>query len=118
MNSGSPFNVTSGVDDNGDGLRNDRAVIESGQAAGLDLPVGLQPRNSARQPAFYNVDLRFSKFFDFGEAGRIDILVDVFNLFNNANRRTTNDNFSRSTFALLNRVGDARQAQIGLRFRF
>ena len=119
LNTGDPFNVTSGFDDNGDGLRNDRPVIDSSnRPPGLELDDGLQTRNSARQPSFYNMDIRASKAFDFGEAGRLELLVDVFNLFNNVNRRTTNGNFSRSTFAVLNRVGDSRQAQIGIRYRF
>ena len=119
MNTGDPYNITSGFDDNGDGLRNDRPVIDSSnRPSGLDTPDGLQPRNSARQPTFYNVDIRLSKAFDFGSAGSLELLLDVFNLFNSANRRTTNTNFSRSTFTALNRVGDSRQAQFGIRYRF
>ncbi len=122
-NSGDPFNVTTGIDNNLDGQRLDRPVITEANndlalAAGQDLPLGLQPRNSARQPNFYNVDLRVTWGYDFDQRGRLEITWDVFNLFNNANRRTNAFNYSRTNFGLLNIIGQSRQSQIGLRYRF
>jgi uncharacterized membrane protein YgcG len=68
VNSGSPYNITTGRDDNGDTVNNDR-------------PAGVQ-RNSGTGPSNYQVDLTFSKrfllfapprpreFFAFGEPQR------------------------------------------------
>jgi hypothetical protein len=44
----------------------------------------LLDRNSDRGPDFNNVDVRINKFFDFGGA-RFEAILDIFNLFNNAN---------------------------------
>ena len=34
------------------------------------------------------MDIRFSKLFDFGRPGNLELLFEVFNLFNKANRLT------------------------------
>jgi len=122
--SGYPFNVTSGVDDNGDGNRTDQAVIDDTnralvQGAGHDLPDGLQLRNSARQPNQFNMDIRFSKVFDFGEPGNLELLFETFNLFNTTVRATSNGQVSSPNFGFLNQVlFNPRQVQLGVRYRF
>jgi hypothetical protein len=121
-NTGRPFNVLSGRDDNGDRNTNDYAVITDAnrgraEAAGQDLADGLQPRSAARQPSGFLMDIRFSKLFDFGP-GNLELLFEVFNLFNNANRLTTNPSIGSPNFGFLNVVGDPRQVQLGVRYRF
>lgn len=122
--SGFPYTVESGSDDNGDNNRNDYAVIDDtniglARSAGQDLEFGLQGRNSARQPGIFAMDIRLSKVFDFGQPGRLEIMLDVFNLFNNANRFTSNESIGSPNFGFLNGlVNDPRQAQIGVRYRF
>ena len=123
MSSGNPFNVTVGNDANGDGQLTDRAIVNAtNQArvdgAGQDLPGGLQPRNSARQPSFYNVDLRVTKLFDFGRPGRLELMLEVFNLLNSANRTTSLGRLDLTNFGVLNQVGASRQAQLGVRYRW
>ncbi len=123
LTSGNPFNVLSGRDDNLDGLFNDRAVVDDSnraraEAAGQDLPDGLQPRNSARNPSFYNVDLRVTKAFDFGEPGQLELLFELFNVFNNPNRRTSLGRLDLANFGSLNLIGESRQAQLGVRYRW
>lgn len=120
--SGRPFDIRSGRDDNGDGLFNDRAVVDDknrarAQAAGQNLEDGLQKRNTGRNPTFFNMDIRLTKGFSF-ENQRLEVLFDVFNLFNNANRRTSLGRLDRSNFGLLNLIGASRQAQLGVRWRF
>jgi hypothetical protein len=122
-NTGRPYNVTSGRDDNGDRNTNDYAVINDSnraraQSAGQDLADGLQPRSAARQPSGFLMDIRFSKLFDFGRPGNLELLFEVFNLFNNANRLTTNPSIGSPNFGFLNIVGDPRQVQLGVRYRF
>ena len=43
----------------------------------------LLPRNDFRYPAFSNIDLRLGRSFRFGERQKVEVLVEVFNLFNN-----------------------------------
>jgi hypothetical protein len=121
--SGYPFTVFAGSDVNNDGNGNDYAVIddtnrERVRTAGLDLSDGLQGRNSAREPSFFNVDVRFGKTFDLGP-GRFEVLIDVFNLFNHANRFTTVTSIAAPDFGSLNGLfSNPRQVQIGVRYRF
>ncbi|MBK9164950.1 MAG: TonB-dependent receptor [Acidobacteria bacterium] len=79
-NTGSPFNITRGVDLNGDGLTNERPTFgelatrcgELGltnsfcDVSGFD-PNEIIPRNFADGQKFFNVNLRVSKNFGFGK---------------------------------------------------
>jgi len=79
-NTGSPFNITRGVDLNGDGLTNERPTF--GELAARCGELGLSnsfcdvsgfdpnqviPRNFADGPKFFNVNMRVSKNFGFGK---------------------------------------------------
>ncbi|MGH9825638.1 MAG: TonB-dependent receptor domain-containing protein, partial [Blastocatellia bacterium] len=71
-----PFTMTTPVDINGDGLSsNDRAVVNGVQTS-LD---------QFRGSPFYQVDLRVSKDFRFGERASVKAFVEFFNLFNRQN---------------------------------
>jgi hypothetical protein len=122
-NSGRPYNVLSGRDDNGDRNTNDYAVINDSnraraEAAGQDLADGLQPRSAARQPSAFLMDIRLSKLFGFGDRGDLELLFETFNVFNNANRLTTNQSIGSPNFGFLNIVGEPRQIQLGVRYRW
>ncbi len=122
-NTGRPFNTLIGSDDNGDGNANDRAVVDDSNRQkvldmGLDLPEGLQPRNSGRQPGVFNLDLRVAKNVEFGKKGRMELMVEVFNVFNNANRFTTSNVIGSPSFGRLDSVGTPRQVQLGARYRW
>ncbi|MGH9321743.1 MAG: carboxypeptidase regulatory-like domain-containing protein [Vicinamibacteria bacterium] len=122
-NTGRPYNVLSGRDDNGDRNTNDYAVINDSNraradAAGQDLADGLQPRSAARQPSFFSMDVRLSKVFDFGNPGNLELLFEMFNVFNNANRLTSNQSIGSPNFGFLNIVGEPRQVQLGVRYRW
>ncbi|MGE3465989.1 MAG: TonB-dependent receptor [Pyrinomonadaceae bacterium] len=81
--SGSPFNITTGTDTNGDTLFNERPTFaelfarcdEIGlttsfcDRAGIADPGQPLPRNYATGPEFFNVNLRMSKAFQFGTRG-------------------------------------------------
>jgi hypothetical protein len=77
---GSPFNITSGVDTNGD--TND-----------TDRPLGVG-RNTGRGPGFFAVDLRVSRRIRFGNDVQrsIELIFDSFNLFNRVNFKEVNSN--------------------------
>ena len=122
--SGFPFSIRAGVDSNGDRNNNDYAVIDDSnralvQGAGYDVDDGLQERNSVRQPSQFNMDIRVSKAFDFGRPGNLELLFEVFNLFNYTNRATSNTQVNSPNFGFLNQVlFNPAQVQLGVRYRF
>ncbi len=78
-NTGRPFNITRGVDLNGDSLFNERPTFAELGARCSELgltnsfcdvsgydPNAIIPRNFGKGPKFFNVNLRFSKNFGFG----------------------------------------------------
>jgi hypothetical protein len=69
------------------------------------------------------MDIRFSKLFDFGSPGNLELLFEMFNVFNNANRLTATNTTGGSSigspnFGFLNIVGEPRQVQLGVRYRW
>jgi len=103
---GQPYNGTLRNDVNGDNEDNDRPVING----------RVIERNAFRQPDFKNVDIRVTKAFTTG-AGRFDVFLEVFNLFNWSNLYTTQTNYDTSRFGDLNTfIGNVRQMQLGLRW--
>ncbi|HEX8564933.1 MAG TPA: TonB-dependent receptor [Pyrinomonadaceae bacterium] len=68
-NSGERFNIISNQD-----LNNDNVT-------GSDRPVGIG-RNSGKTPPQYNVDLRYSRFFNFTDRYRLEAFVEATNIFN------------------------------------
>jgi uncharacterized membrane protein YgcG len=80
-NTGRPFNITTGFDNNRDGIFNDRPAFADAQTAAADLrhtPYGdfdinpksgqrIIPRNFAEGPGFFSVNLRVGRTFGFGD---------------------------------------------------
>jgi outer membrane receptor protein involved in Fe transport len=71
LQSGRPFNITTGTDDNGDGHLKDR-------------PAGLG-RNAGRAAPTYIWDTRLSRPFKIGERVNVSPTVDMFNVVNHPN---------------------------------
>jgi hypothetical protein len=111
-----PIPVTTGVDNNLDGV------------VGDDFPAG--GRNSARPDPdkitywSKNVDLRITKFFDILEGKKIGIIAEAFNLFNWVNytnyfsRLNQKDKLGNFLFAQPSDAAAARQIQFGMRVMF
>lgn len=80
--SGLPYTPVVGFDRQGDANDlNDRALLNG-------LSSLIAPRNSLRQPAFSDLDLRLVKDFTLkGEGHHLDLFMDVFNLAGAGNRR-------------------------------
>lgn len=107
--SGFAFTATTGRDENGDTVLNDR-------------PVGI-PRNSFKLPNYVTIDFRLTRNFRLFERQRLEFIAEVFNLPNrvnvtNVNRvwgfnPTPNANFNQATQA-----ENARQFQLALRWSF
>lgn len=72
---GVPFSAFTGRDSNGDGQLTDRPII-----AGVPIP-----RNSFRQPNYFQHDLRVLKGFILGEGKILSLSAELFNLWNTKN---------------------------------
>lgn len=120
-NSGERFNIVSATDINLDGF------------LGSDNPVGIG-RNSGVTPKQFNVDLRYSRFFNFTERFKLEAFGEFLNVFNinsifqfNALAVTTDaqGNVTGTIPTLEQRKAaravtslDSRQFQIGFKFIF
>lgn len=104
--SGRPYTILAGYDRNanGDGTS--------------DRPAGVG-RNSATTPSFSNVDLRVSRGFQAARV-RLDLMVDVFNLFNTTQVEAVQNDLASTLPAFGTPVAyyAKRQVQFGLRAAF
>ncbi len=121
--SGMPYTAVIGSDQQRDANDdNDQAII-NGRIAG---------RNTFRQPAFFNLDVRLMKAFRYAESRQLQILVDVLNATRASNRNFGNDGISvfgtpasavatagQALFAPSTaRFGGPRQVQLGVKVLF
>ena len=99
--SGLPYNITTGGDDNRDGVFNDR-------------PAGVS-RNAGRGAASFTADVRISADVRVG-GQTLEIVVDAFNVTNSDRWERYQGNLAQpSTFGHAAASGSPRQLQIGLR---
>jgi hypothetical protein len=118
--SGFPYSALDSRDNNGDGYtRNERAMYQD--SAGNWVLAG---RNTYRQPANKRWDMRFSWTANFSSRLSLELILDVFNITDEANWWTTNttlvefDGSFADDFGERNRVGDPRNFQFGAKLRF
>jgi hypothetical protein len=107
--SGMPYTMTTGRDDNHDGMANDR-------------PQGV-PRNSLHGPAYADLDLRCSHDFFLVRAKKdrgptATLALDAFNAFNHVNYQSYVGVLSSPFFGEPVSALPARRLQVSLRFRF
>jgi hypothetical protein len=137
LSTGLPFNVTTGLDDNVDGILTDRPPgvrRNSGQNTPLgpinqvrrqrneDLPAHqqLEPVTSLSEPSFSQLDLRLYRPFPFAAGRGVgEVFFQVFNLFDSQNAgliegRATSQNFGRP----ITLAGPPRTIEVGARFKF
>ena len=122
-NSGERFNIEADRDLNNDGLFGPGV-------RNADRPVGIK-RNSGKTPPQFNLDLRYSRFFDITDRYKVEGFIDVLNLFNinsivgyNNVKVPTDDNGMligpipdfRTTGAPISQ--ESRQFQLGIKFSF
>ncbi len=123
--SGAPFNVTTGRDDNLDGIATDRppgVPRNSGGATPLE-PVnrirqeeGLPPVGALHEPSLVQLDLRVGRPFSI-ERASAELFVQVFNLLDRFNGgpiegRVTSADFGRA----IGQTGPPRTVEFGLKF--
>ncbi|HEX6280164.1 MAG TPA: TonB-dependent receptor, partial [Pyrinomonadaceae bacterium] len=143
LSSGRPFNIITNVDANNDqssqtdrpSLASDGTLCVPGTSGctllitGGEFSIGNLGRNMGMTHGYASVDLRVTRAFRFGERFRLDIIGEVFNMFNRFNEASASpffdavnsfgqrsDNgrfFSRPTAAY-----DPRQFQFGAKFNF
>jgi hypothetical protein len=103
-NSAGPYNRTAGRDLNLDFVNNDRP-------AGVSF-------NSLRGDGLFITDLRLTKKFFFGETKNVELMWEMFNVFNAANLSDFNGNEQASTFGQARAVLPPFQGQLGLKLTF
>ncbi len=109
MHTGRPYTLTTGRDDNRDGLA-------------IDRPPGV-PRNSLEGPGYARLDLRWAKEFPVGRSDEehkrvLAVGVDAFNVLNRVNVTRVVGNQSSPFFGQPVRAAAARRLQMFLSFRF
>jgi hypothetical protein len=109
--SGRPVDALTGLDSN----RSDAFPLSS-------RPLGFG-RNSIIGPSTATLDLRFVKYFPFGEFKHLDCVVESFNLFNRANVTQINPIFGSNLtpiagFMQPTEALDARRVEFSLDFEF
>lgn len=109
LDSGRPYSLTTGRDDNGDGIARDR-------------PAGV-PRNTLQGPGSAVVDLRWSRDFNLSRRGidsrvRATLALDAFNVLNRVNYSSYVGNQSSPFFGRAASARPARRLQVLLRVRF
>jgi hypothetical protein len=135
-----PFYPSSSVDLNTDGYTGDlpSGVMVGSGCRGLDVDAvnafrtgrGLTPVTTVDCPGFANMDLRFSKYFTFAGSHRVELIAQLFNIFNRANNNIPNTNvgsgndssgrplFGESTSLLPNINAPSRQLELAVRYQF
>jgi carboxypeptidase family protein len=107
LNSGRPFNITTGFDNNHDNVLNDR-------------PPGVG-RNMGNGPGYADVDLHLSKEFKLTritETTRMELGIDAFNIFNHVNYDNFVGTLTSPFFGRANAAQAARQLQLSCKFKF
>jgi hypothetical protein len=115
LSSGRPFDISTGLDDNGDTIANDR-------------PPGVT-RNTGRGPGLAQFDLRLTKLFSVPrpfkgfnqskhDSPNLEISIDMFNAFNHTNFGNFIGAQSSPFFGRANSALPARTIQLSTRYRF
>jgi hypothetical protein len=103
-----PYNITTGVDTNGDRDINERP-IENGT---------MIPPFAARGDSYFSMDLRASRSFRMGGERRLEVLFEMFNLTNTKNFGGYDGNMRSSFFGQPRFALPPFQGQLGVRFDF
>ena len=111
IGSGRPVNPLTGLDSN---------LSHASPLSSRPLGFG---RNTLKTPGFATVDLRVLKYVPIGEHGKLDFVVEAFNLFNRTNVSQINPFYGsglspRSSFGLPIEAFNSRHIQISIDFEF
>jgi len=83
-------------------------------------PFGNAPRNAARGPAIYTLDMGLHKSFDLpGASSNFEFRLEVFNVMNRTNFGAPNGNRSSTAFGTITSLATTpRQVQLGVKVNF
>ena len=99
-----------------------RQLINCFDASAFALPAqftfGNGSRNILRGPKFSSTDLSFMKNVPFGGGMRLQIRVEIFNIFNQVNYNNPNASFGSAAFGTITGAGSMRQMQLGGKLLF
>jgi len=135
LNSGLPYNITTGRDNNGDGNFNDRpSVTEKSETTAIPTPFGAldpsvingsAPRNAGASPLNATLDFNLSRTFEFGPTAKrnekryqMTLNLRANNLLNHANLRDVDGSLNSPFFGRANTAAPARRIEMGMRFTF
>src|SRR5215472_11460573 len=107
LNSGIPYNITTGVDNNHDTVANDR-------------PPGVS-RNTGLGPGFAQVDVHLARSFHFEKnkhRPRIDFGIDAFNILNTVNYKNNIGTQTSPFFGRANAANPPREVQLSWQLYF
>jgi hypothetical protein len=128
--SGRVFNLTTGFDNNGDGLFADRpAVVAANTPGAIQTPYGwlladrpadavMVTRNAGREPFTLRLDVRVSRAFNFSPNAALVLAANVENVLNRANFEAVNGVVTSSSFGSANRAGVPRRLYVAAGFSF
>ncbi len=133
LRSGNPWDVTAGVDLDGDGNTQDRPAGLVKNAGGTKSDINLAIINAFRQSRGRQpitmaqltqtsgdklVDLRATRQFPLGQRRRVDVFLEAYNLLNTVNYENPSGVITSGSFAVYTIARDPRQIQWGARFQF
>jgi hypothetical protein len=85
----------------------------------ISQPFGNAPRNAARGPALYSMDLGVHKDVRLGGSRRMQLRLETFNVLNRTNLGAPNGNRSNAGFGSITTLAiQPRQMQLGVKFDF
>lgn len=133
LRTGNPWDVTAGVDLDGDGNTQDRPAGLAKNSGGLKNQGNLDIINAFRASRGLKaitmdqltlgsgekvVDMRATKQFRLGQTTALDVFLEAYNLFNHVNYANPSGVLTSGSFAVRTAANDARQIQWGARLRF
>lgn len=133
LRTGNPWDITAGVDLDGDGNRQDRPAGLVKNAGGTESQANLDIINAFRAsrrlaPITMEqltlssgekiVDLRATKQFRFGQTTQLGLFLEAYNVLNAVNYENPNGVITSGSFTVRTTARDARQIQWGVRVRF
>jgi len=108
VNNGNPYSITTGRDDNGDGITNDR-------------PPGMR-RLTRIGPTYRSVGFNISKAFRIGSsrngASNLNVFANMNNAFNTVNLGTPSGVMTSPFFGKSTNASNPREIEVGMRFQF
>jgi hypothetical protein len=133
-NTAPPYNIIAGYDIYGDGTTCCARPVGLGLNQGGNASQNnLDAINSFRQSigmtsitaqqlntkyGYFDVDARLTKVFKIGEGKQIELMAEMFNVFNQTNFDAPNGVIISSTFLQPSSSEQSREGQFGIRFRF